>query len=71
MTDDNEKILVGRLEAARLLSICPRTVDNLIREKRLRGRKIGARVLFLRSELEAFARAAHVEWRDARPSMDV
>jgi excisionase family DNA binding protein len=52
------KILVGRHEAASLLSVSCRTIDNLVRAKQLRPRRIGARVLFLRSDLESFARRA-------------
>ena len=57
MTEGSDsRILIGRREAALLLSVSPRTVDNLIRGKKLRPRRIGARVLFLRSDLEKFAR---------------
>jgi excisionase family DNA binding protein len=63
MSNENERILVGRKEAAQLLSVSPRTIDNLIRAKRIRTRRIGARVLFLKTELEAFARSAKVEWQ--------
>lgn len=50
------QILVGRVDAAFLLGVSPRTVDNLVLRGELRARRIGARVLFLRSELETFAR---------------
>jgi excisionase family DNA binding protein len=65
MANENDRILVGRRDAALLLSVSPRTIDNLIRAKRIRPRRIGARVLFLRTELEAFARGAQVEWQGA------
>lgn len=58
IVDANQTILVGRREAAQLLSISMRTVDNLIREKRLPVKRINSRVLFLRSDLEAFAKRA-------------
>jgi excisionase family DNA binding protein len=56
MAETNEKILVGRRDAAELLSVSSRTIDYLVSSKALRPRRIGARVLFLRSELETFAR---------------
>lgn len=51
-----DRILISRLEAASLLSISPRTIDNLIRSRQLRPRRVGSRVLFLRSDLELFAK---------------
>lgn len=51
-----EPLLVGRVDAAGLLGVSPRTVDNLIRRRVLRARRIGARVLFLRADLENYAR---------------
>jgi hypothetical protein len=50
-----EKILVGRHDAAGLLSVSVRTIDNLVAEKLLHARHIRGRVLFLRSELQALA----------------
>ena len=50
------QILVGRVDAAFLLGVSARTVDNLVLRGQLRARRIGARVLFLRAELEAYAR---------------
>lgn len=55
------KLLVGRHEAAHLLSISRRAVDYLVANKRLQVRRIGARVLIPVSELQRFARADHPE----------
>lgn len=50
------QILVGRIDAAVLLGISPRTVDNLVARGSLRPRRIGARCLFLVEELKLFAK---------------
>jgi excisionase family DNA binding protein len=55
MVDPTRTILVGRKDAAQLLGVSPRSIDNLIRAKKLPVKRIGARVLFLRSDLENFA----------------
>lgn len=51
-----DQILVGRVDAAFLLGVSPRTIDNLSYRGQLHPRRIGGRVLFLRTELEAYAR---------------
>jgi excisionase family DNA binding protein len=51
-----QKLLLGRLDVARLLSVSARTVDNMIRAKRLRCRKIGKRVLFTQADVERFTK---------------
>ena len=48
---------VDRKTAAGILSVSVRTVDNLLRSSQLRPRRIGARVLILRSDLENFMSA--------------
>jgi excisionase family DNA binding protein len=53
-----ETILVGRPGAAHLLSVSVRTVDNLVQQKILKARRVRGRVLFLRADLERFARQA-------------
>ena len=55
----NELILVSKKEAARVLSVSPRTVDNLIAAKELAVRRVGRRCLIPRTALEAFARRDH------------
>ena len=57
----DDKLLVGRQEAAELLSISQRALDYLIANKQLQVRRIGSRVLIPRSELHRFARADHPE----------
>ena len=52
-------ILVSVKQAADLLNVCPRTVQNLVVAKRLRARKIGRRTLLSYRELLAFARCDH------------
>jgi excisionase family DNA binding protein len=54
-----EKLLVGREEAAEMLSISRRAVDYLIAQKQLTFRRIGARVLIPVSDLKRFSRANH------------
>jgi excisionase family DNA binding protein len=53
-------ILVSKIEAAKLLGICLRTVDSLIANKQIPCRKIGRRTLIPFSALLAFARRDHV-----------
>ena len=55
------KLLVGREEAAQILSISVRSVDYLLSNKQLNFRKIGGRVLIPVAELRRFARMDHPE----------
>ena len=55
------RLLVGREDAAAMLSISPRAVDYLVANKRLRSRRIGARVLIPVSELRRFSSNDHPE----------
>ncbi len=48
-------ILYDRKLAARALSVCPRTIDSLVKDGDLRPVRIGQRVLFPFAELERFA----------------
>jgi len=54
-----EAVLISKKEAARLLSLSLRTIDNLIAMKQLAARRVGRRVLISRQELEKFARRDH------------
>ena len=54
-----ERLLVGRSEAAEMLSISRRALDYLVANKQLSFRRIGARVLIPLSDLQRFARADH------------
>ncbi len=56
---NNQRLLVGRREAADLLSISARALDYLVANKQLTTRRIGSRVLIPISELQRFARADH------------
>lgn len=56
---NNQRLLVGRREAADLLSISARALDYLVANHQLTTRRIGARVLIPISELQRFARADH------------
>jgi excisionase family DNA binding protein len=51
-----DKILVSKKEAAALLGISLRTVENLIARKELEARRIGRRRLIPRVSLEKLAR---------------
>jgi excisionase family DNA binding protein len=55
----NQKLLVGRREAADLLSISARAVDYLVANKQLSTRRIGSRVLIPVADLQRFVRADH------------
>ncbi len=54
-----EPILVSKREAAKALSISPRTLDYLIASKEISVRRIGRRCLIPRRALEEFARRDH------------
>lgn len=53
------KLAVSIPEAATMLSISPRSVQNYIRLKKLPARKIGRRTVILVSALEVFLRRDH------------
>ena len=57
----DDKLLVGRVEAAGMRSICCRALDYLVANKDLTARRIGTRVLIAVSDLRQFARADHPE----------
>ena len=46
---------VTKQEAARLISVCPSTIDNAARAKKLKRHYVGKSVRFLRSEVLALA----------------
>jgi excisionase family DNA binding protein len=58
---NDQRLLVGRREAAGLLSISARALDYLVANKRLSTRRIGSRVLIPLSDLQRFARGDHPE----------
>lgn len=55
----DDQIFLSKREAARMLSISVRTVDNLIGRKELSARRVGRRVLIPRKALEEFTRRDH------------
>ena len=57
----DEKLLVGRIEAAGMLSISCRALDYLVANKELTARRIGTRVLIAVSDLRRFSRGDHPE----------
>ena len=59
MEGPTEKLAVDIREAAHLLSVCPRTIQNYIRAKMLPARKIGRRVVIPVRALENFLRTDH------------
>jgi len=54
-----EKLLVGRHEAAEMLSISRRALDYLVTNKQIAVRHIGARVLIQVCDLRRFSRGDH------------
>lgn len=56
---EGEKLLIGRAEAASMLSISCRALDYLVSTKQLSTRRIGARVLISADELRRFAKGDH------------
>jgi hypothetical protein len=60
-----DKMLYGRREAVRLLSISLRSLDYLISGKQLVSRRVGRRVLVPQRALEQFVRTHHIV---AKPS---
>jgi hypothetical protein len=55
----NAKLLVGREEAAEILSISVRSVDYLLANKQLSSRRIWSRMLIPMADLQKFVRTDH------------
>jgi excisionase family DNA binding protein len=53
-------LLVSKRDAAALLGVCLRSIDNYIAAKELPCRRLGKRVLISYNALVAFARRDHV-----------
>jgi excisionase family DNA binding protein len=64
----HELILVGKREAARLLSVSLRTIDNLLARHELPYRRIGRRVLISSKALEQFVRRDHPTTKQHEPA---
>jgi excisionase family DNA binding protein len=56
-----DRLLIGRSEAAQMLSISERALDYLVANKQLSARRIGSRVLIPTSDLKRYSRADHPE----------
>lgn len=65
------RMLYGRAEAARLLSISTRSLDYLVSGKELNTRRIGNRVMFQHEELRRFCRGDHNVTTSARLKADI
>ncbi|MCC6123340.1 MAG: helix-turn-helix domain-containing protein [Pirellulales bacterium] len=52
---NDERLLVGPRDAAKLLSVSERTLWTLTREKKIESRKIGRLVRYSSDELKRFA----------------
>lgn len=63
-------LLVSKRDAAGLLSLCLRSIDNLIAAKQLPCRRIGRRVLIPYNALVAFARRDHLSSPECGLSVD-
>jgi excisionase family DNA binding protein len=63
-------LLVSKRDAAALLSLCVRTIDNLIAMKELPARRVGRRVLIPYAALVQFARRDHVNLRETSQELD-
>lgn len=57
--NQTDKLAVGIREAAQMLSVSPRTIQNYIQAKVLTGRKIGRRTVIPVRSLETFLRTDH------------
>jgi excisionase family DNA binding protein len=57
--DHQNKLAVSTREAAQMLSVSPRTIQNYITAKLLPARKIGRRTVIPVRALEAFLRTDH------------
>jgi hypothetical protein len=54
-----DSILIGRKDAAKVLGICVRSLDQAVVSGLLRPRRLGRRVLFSPDELKRFAARDH------------
>jgi excisionase family DNA binding protein len=59
MATMSEQLLVSKREAAAMLGLSVRTLENLLSLKELPARRIGRRCLIERQALERFARRDH------------
>jgi excisionase family DNA binding protein len=55
-----DPLLISKRDAAKLLGVCLRSIDNYIAEKELPCRRLGRRVLIPYTALVAFSRRDHL-----------
>ena len=55
------KLLVGRSEAAQMLSISERALDYLLAKRHITARRIGSRVLIPTADLKRYSEGDHPE----------
>ncbi|MBZ5687259.1 MAG: helix-turn-helix domain-containing protein [Acidobacteriia bacterium] len=63
-------LLVSKRDAAALLSLCLRSIDNLIAGRQLPCRRIGKRVLIPYAALVAFVRRDHLNSSESEGSQE-
>jgi excisionase family DNA binding protein len=56
-----DRLLIGRTEAAQMLSISERALDYLVAKKHLSARRIGSRVLIPTADLKRYSGEDHPE----------
>jgi excisionase family DNA binding protein len=64
--DMNQKLAVSVRDAAAMLSLSTRTIQNYIAVKRIPARKVGKRTLILVRDLEVFLRRDQTSPTDMR-----
>jgi|SRR5947209_515219 len=67
---EQDKLLLNKREVAHLLSLSPRTIDNLLRQNLLTARRIGRRTLVMRSSIEQFVRTDYQKFQSASKVRD-
>lgn len=66
----SEQLLISKREAASMLGLSVRTLENLISIKELPARRIGSRCLIERHVLEKFARRDHQTGQERKGNDD-
>lgn len=61
MVDNSKKVFYSKLQLAMELNVCTRTVDNWIAKGLISYSKLGKRVIFTQSDLDAFIQRNHKE----------
>lgn len=66
----SEQLLISKRDAAAMLGLSVRTLENLISVKELPARRIGRRCLIERNVLERFARRDHQTGQERKVNDD-